>query len=296
MKLSGSPSKSRERLDDHRPHRKDVPRFRRRLRRVYARPSSSARRRGGEGTTRPHGAVGEDDVQRADGPAREAPRRDHARRPGDLVLREQRHRGGRRCDQARARGDEAPRDRRDDAAFHGKTFGALSASGREAFRDPSCRCSPTCAACRSATRRRCAAPSRRVRRSSSSRCRAKAASTCRPTAICARCARRATPGRSVDRRRGADRTGPLRRRCSRATAKGVVPDVMTLAKGLSGGVVPIGAYVARPRYGTPRTAKRRCCTRRRSAAANSRARRRSRRSTCCSTRTSRRTRACAASS
>ena len=27
---------------------------------------------------------------------------------------------------------------------------------------------------------------------------------------------------------------------------GVVPDVMTLAKGLSGGVVPIGAYIARP--------------------------------------------------
>jgi putrescine aminotransferase len=27
---------------------------------------------------------------------------------------------------------------------------------------------------------------------------------------------------------------------------GVVPDVMTLAKGLSGGVMPIGAYVARP--------------------------------------------------
>ena len=29
-------------------------------------------------------------------------------------------------------------------------------------------------------------------------------------------------------------------------AAGVVPDVMTLAKGLSGGVVPIGAYIARP--------------------------------------------------
>ena len=28
--------------------------------------------------------------------------------------------------------------------------------------------------------------------------------------------------------------------------EGVVPDVMTLAKGLSGGVMPIGAYVARP--------------------------------------------------
>jgi putrescine aminotransferase len=28
--------------------------------------------------------------------------------------------------------------------------------------------------------------------------------------------------------------------------EGVVPDVMTLAKGLSGGVVPIGAYIARP--------------------------------------------------
>ena len=29
-------------------------------------------------------------------------------------------------------------------------------------------------------------------------------------------------------------------------ADGVVPDVMALAKGLSGGVIPIGAYVARP--------------------------------------------------
>ena len=29
--------------------------------------------------------------------------------------------------------------------------------------------------------------------------------------------------------------------------EGVVPDVLTLAKGLSGGVIPIGAYVARPR-------------------------------------------------
>jgi putrescine aminotransferase len=38
-------------------------------------------------------------------------------------------------------------------------------------------------------------------------------------------------------------------RCGRMFAcefDGVVPDVMTLAKGLSGGVVPIGAYIARP--------------------------------------------------
>ncbi len=27
---------------------------------------------------------------------------------------------------------------------------------------------------------------------------------------------------------------------------GIVPDVMTLAKGLSGGVIPVGAYIARP--------------------------------------------------
>ena len=81
---------------------------------------------------------------------------------------------------------------------------------------------------------------------SSNRCKVKAASTCRRWVICVPCARRAiAPARS---------SSPTKCRPDldaaaislRANVTSVVPDVMTLAKGLSGGIIPVGAFIARP--------------------------------------------------
>ncbi len=131
-------------------------------------------------------------------------------------------------------------------AFHGKTIGSLSVTGRDYF----------------PRRVRAAARRRRVRSLRRRR----------------RARRRAGRRRGVHRRAGAGRRrhqpaaaglSPAARalcdaagallivdevqtglgRCGKLFAcefDGVVPDVMTLAKGLSGGVVPIGAYIARP--------------------------------------------------
>jgi len=134
-----------------------------------------------------------------------------------------------------------------DAAFHGKTLGALSASGRDAFRDPF---APLLA------------DVRRVPFGDADALRdavdeTVAAVIAEPVqgeggvhvppegylrAVRAVCDAAGAVMIADEVQTGLGRCGALFA-CDR---DGVVPDVMTLAKGLSGGVVPIGAYVARP--------------------------------------------------
>ncbi len=135
-----------------------------------------------------------------------------------------------------------------DAAFHGKTFGALSASGRDAFRDPFV---PLLA------------DVRRVPFGDANALRAAVAADVAAVivepvqgeggvnvppdgylrAVRAACDDAGAVMIADEVQTGLGRCG-VAFACDR---EGVVPDVMTLAKGLSGGVVPIGAYVARPR-------------------------------------------------
>jgi putrescine aminotransferase len=133
-----------------------------------------------------------------------------------------------------------------DAAFHGKTLGALSASGRDAFRDPFL---PLLA------------DVRRVPFGDAEALRAVvdgdvAAVIVEPIQgeggvnvppdgylrqVRAICDATGAVMIADEVQTGLGRCGALFA-CDR---EAVVPDVMTLAKGLSGGVVPIGAYVAR---------------------------------------------------
>ena len=134
-----------------------------------------------------------------------------------------------------------------DAAFHGKTFGALAVSGREAFRAPF---SPLLA------------DVRRVPFGDADALRAVlddtvAAVIVEPVqgeggvnippagylrAVRARCDEVGAVMIADEVQTGLGRCGAV----FACDLDEVVPDVMTLAKGLSGGVVPIGAYVARP--------------------------------------------------
>jgi putrescine aminotransferase len=134
-----------------------------------------------------------------------------------------------------------------DAAFHGKTLGALSASGRDAFRDPF---APLLA------------DVRRVPFGDAAALRAVVDQTVAavivepiqgeggvnvPPAGWLREVRAICDASGAlliadEVQTGLGRCGALFA-CDRDD---VVPDVMALAKGLSGGVVPIGAYVARP--------------------------------------------------
>ena len=132
-------------------------------------------------------------------------------------------------------------------AFHGKTLGALSASGRDAFRDPFL---PLLEGVR------------HVPFGDGNALRAAVDDTVAAVIV--------EPiqgeggvnippaGYLRDVRAVCDATGAVMiadevqtglGRCGALFAcdrDGVVPDVMTLAKGLSGGVIPVGAYVARP--------------------------------------------------
>jgi putrescine aminotransferase len=133
-----------------------------------------------------------------------------------------------------------------DAAFHGKTLGALSASGRDAFRDPF---------------RPLLADVRRVPFGDAPALRDAvdadvAAVIVEPIqgeggvnvppdgylrAVRAVCDDAGAVMIADEVQTGLGRCGaPFA-----CDGEGVVPDVMTLAKGLSGGVIPIGAYVAR---------------------------------------------------
>jgi putrescine aminotransferase len=134
-----------------------------------------------------------------------------------------------------------------DDAYHGKTIGALSASGRDAFRDPFM---PLLA------------DVRRVPFGDAGALRAAvdetvAAVIVEPVqgeggvnvppdgylrAVRETCDASGAVMIADEVQTGLGRCGVLFG-CDRES---VVPDVMTLAKGLSGGVIPIGAYVARP--------------------------------------------------
>ena len=135
-----------------------------------------------------------------------------------------------------------------DAAFHGKTLGALSASGRDAFRDPFL---PLL---------------EHVRRVPFGDADALRAAVDADVAAVILEPVQGEGGVNVppdgylrEVRAICDAAGAVMiadevqtglGRCGTAFAcdrEHVVPDVMTLAKGLSGGVIPIGAYVARPR-------------------------------------------------
>ncbi|HEY0394334.1 MAG TPA: aspartate aminotransferase family protein [Candidatus Elarobacter sp.] len=134
-----------------------------------------------------------------------------------------------------------------DGAFHGKTLGALSASGREAFREPF---APLLADVRHVPFGDAAALRDAVGANT-------AAVIVEPVQgeggvnvppegylrdVRAICDAAGAVMIADEVQTGLGRCGTLFG-CDR---DGVVPDVMTLAKGLSGGVVPIGAYVARP--------------------------------------------------
>jgi putrescine aminotransferase len=134
-----------------------------------------------------------------------------------------------------------------DGAFHGKTFGALSVSGRDAFRDPF---APLLAGVR------------RVPFGDAAALRAAVDETVAavivepvqgeggvniPPAgylreVRALCDESGAVMIADEVQTGLGRCGAL----FACDLEGVVPDVMTLAKGLSGGVMPIGAFIARP--------------------------------------------------
>jgi putrescine aminotransferase len=134
-----------------------------------------------------------------------------------------------------------------DGAYHGKTLGALSASGRDAFRDPFM---PLLA------------DVRRVPFGDAGALRAAVDGTVAAVIVepvqgeggvnvppegYLRAVREACDASGAvmiadEVQTGLGRCGVL----FGCDLDGVVPDVMTLAKGLSGGVIPIGAYVARP--------------------------------------------------
>ena len=133
-----------------------------------------------------------------------------------------------------------------DGAFHGKTFGALSVSGRESFRAPF---APLLADAVHAPYGDLAALAALVDDA--------AAVIVEPVqgeggvnvppdgylrGVRELCDRSGAVFIADEVQTGLGRCGALFA-CDLA---GVVPDVMTLAKGLSGGVMPIGAYIARP--------------------------------------------------
>jgi putrescine aminotransferase len=133
-----------------------------------------------------------------------------------------------------------------EGAFHGKTFGALSVSGREAFRAPF---APLLADVVHAPFGDLAALAALVD---------DAAAVIVEPVQGEGGVNVPPPGYLRGVRELCDRSGAVfiadevqtgLGRCGALFAcelAGVVPDVMTLAKGLSGGVMPIGAYVARP--------------------------------------------------
>ena len=131
-------------------------------------------------------------------------------------------------------------------AFHGKTFGALAASGREAYREPFAPLLPEVVHVRYGDAAALAAEIGGAAAFIVEPVQGEGGVVVPPL------------GYLRDARALCDRAGALLiadevqtglGRCGYAFGcdrDGVVPDVLTLAKGLSGGVMPIGAYVARP--------------------------------------------------
>ncbi len=134
-----------------------------------------------------------------------------------------------------------------DGAFHGKTFGALSVSGREAFRAPF---APLLADVRRVAFGDAAALRRAVDADVAGvivePVQGEGGVNVPPEGylrdVRAICDEAGAVMIADEVQTGLGRCG-TRFACDREQ---VVPDIMTLAKGLSGGVMPIGAYVARP--------------------------------------------------
>ena len=132
-----------------------------------------------------------------------------------------------------------------DNSFHGRTLGALSVTGQPKYREgfgPLVTPGPLRAVRRCRRRRARRSPIARPP-SSSSRSRPRAASTCRPPGYLQELRRACTDAGAVlifdEIQTGTGRTGTF----YAFEGEGVVPDVVTLAKGLAGGV-PIGAMLA----------------------------------------------------
>jgi putrescine aminotransferase len=131
-------------------------------------------------------------------------------------------------------------------AFHGKTFGALSVSGREAFRAPF---APLLADVVHVPFGDLAALAAAVDDAAAvivEPVQGEGGVTVPPAGylrgVRSLCDRSGAVFVADEVQTGLGRCGAL----FACDIEGVVPDVMTLAKGLSGGVMPIGAYVARP--------------------------------------------------
>jgi len=134
-----------------------------------------------------------------------------------------------------------------DGAYHGKTLGALSASGRDAFRDPFL---PLLEGVRRVPFGDADALAQAVDDTIGAvivePVQGEGGVNISPpeylAGVRAICDARGALFIADEVQTGLGRCG-ARFACDLA---GVVPDVMTLAKGLSGGVIPIGAYIARP--------------------------------------------------
>lgn len=131
-------------------------------------------------------------------------------------------------------------------AFHGKTFGALSASGSDAFREPFAPLVPDFIHVPFGDTDALAGALDDAAAFIVEPVQAEGGVNVPPpeylSAARALCDRAGALLIVDEIQTGLGRCGALFA-CDLA---GIVPDVMTLAKGLSGGVVPIGAYVARP--------------------------------------------------
>ena len=131
-------------------------------------------------------------------------------------------------------------------AFHGKTFGALSVSGRAAFQTPYCPLVPDVAHVPYGDSEALAGALDGAAAFIVEPVQGEGGVNVPPAGYLARARALCDAAGALlivdEIQTGLGRCGAL----FACEFEGVVPDLMTVAKGLSGGVVPIGAYIARP--------------------------------------------------